>query len=483
MRGIGYRSHVVQSFRAILGALVVSLVVFVASAAPATTFSQTELILVSSDGTPLAATLFLPDGSPPTGGWPGVVFMHGLGGTRSSANTIAQAMGVIGPDYAVLSYDARGHGASGGLVGIDGPAEIDDVKTAFGYLRDRPEVADDRIGAWGISYGGGAAWNSLVAGVPWAAIEVAETWTDLEQALAPQGLAKTGVIAGFLSSIDPARISAEVLAIRAAAFSGTLTGVSSFAAARSSITRLATIRTPVFLMQGRRDFAFGLEQAVKAFGLVAGPKRLWIGNHGHAPSTFPGPDSGLMLAEGKLWFDRHLRGAQVALDDQRPVVIAAEGKATVSRFATLPPVQSLKIALKGRQAIAASGRSRRRTTPLRTKLEVFGAPQVKVAVTATGGWSRIVAVLSAVTPAGREIVVAGGGVPTKPGTRTVTIRMIDQATVVPRGSRLMLTLGSSSLAQNPGNLLYLDLPMPSAARATIGDATLIVPALTTLVSR
>ena len=29
----------------------------------------------------------------------------------------------------------------------------------------------------------------------------------------------------------------------------------------------------------------------------------------------------------------------------------------------------------------------------------------------------------------------------------------------------MVTLGSSSLAQNPGNLLYLDLPMPATAAA------------------
>lgn len=463
--------------RVLLGVIAVWLTVFAGVTDSAASFTKQELTLVSADGTQLAASLYLPDGTPPSGGWPGVIFMHGLGGTRASVNTIAEAMGVVGPNYAVLSYDARGHGASGGLVGIDGPAEIEDVKRAFAFLRDRPEVADGKIGAWGISYGGGAAWNSLVAGVPWAAIEVVETWTDLEEALAPQGLAKTGVIAGFLSSIDPARISPEVLAIRTAAFAGTLNGVSSFAAARSSITKLAGVKTPVFLMQGRRDFAFGLEQARRAYALLEGPKRLWIGNHGHAPSTFPGADSTAMLTEGKLWFDRHLRGVQVGLDDARPVIVAAEGKSLVSRFAVLPPVQTLRIKLSGKNAITPTGKVQRRTTPTRSVLEVFGAPRVKVTVTAAGGWSRIVAVLSAVTPGGREIVVAGGGTTTRAGKRTLTIRLSDQATVVPRGSRLVLTLASSSLAQNPGNLLYLDLPMPAAARATIGDATLTLPAL------
>ena len=70
----------------------------------------------------------------------------------------------IGERYAVLAFDARGHGESGGLIGIDGPREVADVRAVFSWLRDRPDVADARIGGWGVSYGGGAAWNSLAAG-------------------------------------------------------------------------------------------------------------------------------------------------------------------------------------------------------------------------------------------------------------------------------------------------------------------------------
>jgi hypothetical protein len=58
-----------------------------------------------------------------------------------------------------------------------------------------------------------------------------------------------------------------------------------------------------------------------------------------------------------------------------------------------------------------------------------------------------------------------------------------QATFVPKGSRLTLTLGTSSLAQNAANLLYLDLPLPGTARAEIGSATLALPVLKTPVSR
>ena len=103
--------------------------------------------------------------------------------------------------------------------------------------------------------------------------------------------------------------------------------------------------------------------------------------------------------------------------------------------------------------------------------------------TASGGWSRIVAVLGARTPAGKEIVVAGGGVPARAGTRTYRIALNDQATFVPTGSRLTLTIGSSSLAQSPANLLYLDLPFAATARLRVTGGRVRIPELATPISR
>jgi len=445
--------------------------------------STQEVTIVSADGTELAATFSLPAGVQPSGGWPAVILMHGLGGNRSSMNTVAQTMR-LGDRYAVLTYDARGHGASKGLIGIDGPSEVADVKAVFAWLRDRPDVADTRIGGFGISYGGGAALNSLVAGVPWAALEVAETWTDLRSALAPQNLAKTGVVALFISSLDPARVAPEVFAIRDAAFAGRIGPIVPWAAQRSSLSALKGVKTPVFLMQGRRDFAFGLEQARLAYAALAGPKRFWLGLHGHAPSTFPAADSGAMLAEGAGWFDRYLRGSAGNLDLSKPVAVAPERwQGKPMRFAALPKTIVSTVALPGKASIPASGKVQRATIALSRPLEVFGAPVVKVTATATGGWTRLVAVLSARTPAGKEIVIAGGGVPTRPGARTYSISLSDQATFVPKGSKLTVTLASSSLAQNAGNLLYLDLPQPAGARLAIGNATLRLPGLAAPVSR
>jgi predicted acyl esterase len=436
------------------------------------------------DGVKIAGTLYVPDGTPPPDGWPALVFLHGLGGTRQSMNQLVESAGFAGSQYAVLTFDARGHGQSGGLVTIDGPREVADTRYVRDWLDGLPEVSS-RIGAWGISYGGGAVWNSLVAGVPWTAVEVVETWTDLYEALVPQGLVKSGLVIGLSSEIPDSRKDPSLAAVQAAALTGTNPAlVRAWAAARSSIRRLGNVRTPVFMMQGRRDFLFGTEQATRAYAALKGPKRLYLGLHGHAPSTFPASDTAIMLAEGKQWFDRYLRGIRNGIDTRPPVEIAAERPigVTASFKAPLQPVRAL-FPLRGNSTLLQGGKVVRRLPAQKGARELYGSPTVTVKLMPSGGWSRLVAVLTARTPDGREIVVSAGGVPVTASSRSVTIRLINQITWVPAGSRLVVTLASASTAQNPGNLLYLDRPMPRGAKVKIGDVSLGVPFLEKVITK
>ncbi len=471
---------------ALLPALLAVLLAALVSATTAAAFGRQDLKITADDGLPLAATLYLPSGTPPAGGWPAIVMLHGLGGSREDMNKLAQLAFLPGEKYAVLTYDARGHGETGGLIGVDGPREIADAREVFDWLAGRPDVNKKEIGAWGISYGGGAVWNSLVAGVPWAAIETCETWTNLATALVPQGLAKSGVIGAFLSEKPISSFDPSVLPIRDAAFTGSNTGVAAFTAARSSIQKLKGVKTPVFMMQGRRDFAFGLDQAFSAFKVLAGPKHLWIGLHGHAPSSFPAPDTVAMMTEGRQWFDRYLRGQQNGFDKKPPVEVAPVAWKGRTKGYTSP--DDIATSSSGVQYYWKPGADRTKaahpTITQAGKVVVFGggrgdpssqaivgAPALTITATATGGWSRLVAVLTARTRAGKTIVVSGGGVPTRSGKHTYTIRMLSQMTFIPAGAKLAVTLGSSSLAQDPGNLLYLQLPMPPGARLTVSLPT------------
>jgi predicted acyl esterase len=452
------------------------------AAGRASAYTRQDLSLTMDDGVQLAATLYEPGEAAPPTGFPAIVMLHGLGGKRQDLDSIAQS---FAGSYVVLSFDARGHGQSGGLTSIDGPREIADTRAVFDWLAARPEVDRYHIGAWGLSLGGGAVLRSLVEGVPWAAVETVQSWTDLYGALAPQNLSKSGAIYGFLNSVPADRLDASVLAIKDDALaSRNLGSLRAFADARSSRAQLSQVKTPVFMLQGRRDFAFDIAQAKAAFRLVKGPKALYVGDFGHAPSTFPGPDLSAVVQSGIDWFNRYLRG--LPIDVAGDFALAADpwrGQAYVSTG--LPGTRQASFALDGRGTMGAAGKVVLATGRTRGRLETFGSARVRVTVRLSGGWSRLVAVLTAKPPNGSETVVSEGGVNTAGlrGKHVLTIRMIDDATLIRRGSRLRLTLASNSLAQDPGNLLYLNLPMPASARITIGAANLTLPVLRRPVSQ
>ncbi|MGH3135839.1 MAG: alpha/beta hydrolase [Gaiellaceae bacterium] len=467
--------------KAWLAGLAAALVLVVGNA-PAATLAKQDIVIPMDDGVSIAATLYVPDGVAPAGGWPALVFLHGLSGNRAQMNALVQGYGFLDQGYAILTFDARGHGESGGLVGIDGPREVADTRAVHSWLASRAEVSDTRIGAWGISYGGGAIFNSLVAGVPWAAVVTVETWTDLYSALMPQGLVKSGLVAGLAGSIPPEKRDPSLVAVQAAAFAGNTAAVRPWAQARSSISKLDTVATPVFMAQGRRDFLFGIEQASLALQRLRGPKLLYLGLHGHAPSTFPASDTASLMTQVRAWFDCYLRSGACARVPG--VAVAPEGTTTPAPWTpSLPKTTTSTFALPGVTTFARSGKAVRTTARLRKAIEIFGSPTVTASVAASGGWSRLVAVLTARTPQGKEIVVSAGGVPTGNGARKVTIRLINQATFVPRGSRLSLTLASSSTAQSTSNLLYLDLPMAESARVRVGAAVLKLPGLRSPVTK
>ena len=443
------------------------------------------------DGVSLAATLYLPDGTAPAGGWPAIMLFHGLGGTRAEHGPDRPGI-LVNQGYAVLAYDARGHGASGGLVSLDGPRELADLREAFTWFTSRSDVSDTQVGAMGFSLGGGAVLRAAVEGVPFKAIVPAITWTDLYGALAPQGWPKTGAIASFLQSVhtwDPTVFGLAQDAIR----SQNTPAVKAFAAQRSSCPNViartfAAVNTPTFFIQGRRDYAFDIDQALLGYKAVKGPKRLYLGDLGHAPAANPEAEKQHYLTEAREWFDRYLKGIPNGIDTRKPVEVAADpwtGK--TASFRGFPKTKGLTLQLKGaKRTIAATDKVERTVRLPKRPLEAFGSAWVTVSVSSTSGWPHLVAVLSALTPGGGETVISEGGVPT-PGltgqSTRVTIRFLNDATFIPSGSRLRLTLASSSTAQNIANALYLDVGMSPSATLTVTKATLRLPVLQNPVSR
>jgi pimeloyl-ACP methyl ester carboxylesterase len=449
-----------------------------APAGHAGTFTKTDGAAVMDDGTTIATTLYVPTGDAPTAGWPGVILLHGLGGSRQDTNRLAENY-FVGYGYAVLTYDARGHGQSGGFVTIAGPREIADLRTLEAQFAALPEVDDLKIGAWGISYGGGQALLAAVQGVPFKAIDVWQTWSDLYSSMYPSDVAKSGVIASLLNEIPAGRLSPTLAWLPTPAIRGTdLDQLRAFGGQRSTLPALGSLRIPTAFFQGRRDFVFGAEQAFAAFQRLRGPKLLYLGDHGHAPSTFPAADTTYSITLSRAWLDRFVKGDDNGADEGPNVQIAPDpwtGKPAL--FPAMPPTRTLSFALLGgpkrigwgEKVIRPAGRTQ-------TKIEDFGSPVVVVRAATTAGWDRLVALLTATTPTGKQIVVSAGAIATRPGTRTYSIPLLAQVTAIPVGSRLQVTFGSSTAGTAAG-LLYLEFPPAGTPTLTVTNGVLRLSAM------
>ena len=439
-----------------------------------------QLTIPAGDGAKLACSLVLPDGTAPSGGWPAVMLFHGLGGKHQDLEPLATQFLAPG-GYATLECDARGHGASEGLFGLDGPRDVQDTRELFAWLTARADVSDTVIGALGISLGGGAVWNAATGGVPFKAIVPVITWTNLATALAPQGLSKSGLVSLLAALVPESRWDPELAAAKSSLVTSTnMATVNTLAASRSPISKLSSLQTPTLMIQGRRDFLFDIDQALAAYKALKGPKRLYVGDLGHAPGGSPAtaPDAATYWGEAVKWFDRFLKGAANGIDKSVVELGHDPYDAKTTTYAAPPATNVASVTLPGSTTMAgATGKVVRGARLTGGPHETFGITTVVVRYSDAKSWDRLVAVLAAgPTP------ITAGGVKLNAAAGTATIKLMNQALRVPSGTKLTLYLASTSLAQSPANALYLAAVAPEA-QITIGRVTLKVSKLTKAVSR
>jgi len=146
-------------------------------------------------------TLFRPAGATAKRPVPMLMHSHGWGGSRTTDPDGVREF--LDAGYAVLSFDQRGYGESGGYAHVEAPSlEGKDVRRLVGLISRLDWVKQDgkgdpRLGAFGGSYGGGyqflGAFESLrVRGKPvFDALAPEITWHDLSESLAPEGVVRT----------------------------------------------------------------------------------------------------------------------------------------------------------------------------------------------------------------------------------------------------------------------------------------------------
>lgn len=440
--------------------------------------TTTELMIKVSDGTELSCGLILPAGTAPSGGWPGVILFHGLGQSHKDMEPIATAMAQFG--FAGLACDARGTGGSGGKFGLDGATEVQDTRDLFNWFATRSDVSDTQIGAFGLSLGGGAVWNAAVAGVPFKAIVPAITWTNLGAGLNPDGVPKSGLVgilseAVPLSNWDPALVQTAQALLQ-----GDVTpAVTSSEASRSSRSHLHTLTVPTLLLQGRHDFLFDMDQAIAAWKVIAGPKRLYLGDLGHAPATNPAAEQAGYVAEATAWFGHYLAGGPSLGAGVEVAHDPWDGTTTL--FKKLPATRSVSVTFPGKTKLAGAGFATRSARLTGGPHETFGDGVLTVHYSGASSWTHLVATVSV---QGSKTPVTEGGAPIKSSSGVVKIPLMDEAVVLPRGKKLVVKLGSTSA----DDVYHLGIPIyasaaPQGSSIKLGSATLKLSLLKHTISK
>jgi pimeloyl-ACP methyl ester carboxylesterase len=223
--------------------------------------------LVTSDGVELAARSWLIDG----GARAIVVLVHGFSASKDDRNVVALALQLHRRGLDVISYDGRGHGASGGTCTL-GDLEHLDVAAAVAWARQR----SPRTVLVGASMGGiavlrhaagaaGAAGGAEVAGV--VAVSSPAEWR--------MPLRVRALLTGGLTRTTPGRwVSARHLGVR----------VHPVWTSPEPPRLLADrVTSPLAIVHGHRDRLIPPRAALDLYGEGGGSRRLvLVPEMGHA---------------------------------------------------------------------------------------------------------------------------------------------------------------------------------------------------------
>jgi uncharacterized protein len=109
---------------------------------------------------------------------PGVLFVHGWGGSQSQDLSRAREVAALG--CVCLTFDLRGHSATATCRDTVSRAQnLDDLRATYDWLASRPEVDATSMAVVGVSYGGYlAALLSAQRAVRWLALRSPALYLD-----------------------------------------------------------------------------------------------------------------------------------------------------------------------------------------------------------------------------------------------------------------------------------------------------------------
>jgi dipeptidyl aminopeptidase/acylaminoacyl peptidase len=214
---------------------------------------------------------------------PAIIICHGVGANKSDFTELAVHLSRRG--YAVLLFDFRAHGESGGSRTSLGYHEQEDVLAALAYLKTRHDVDPRRIGIYGFSLGGAAAILAAAKSDGFRAIVADSAFTSLRDQ------ARTTVTDFYhLPSFPFLPLAVLVYEV---SFRTPVDAISPV----GSIAMLAS--TPILIIAGDGDTLIPSENGRRLYAVAREPKEIWI---------IPGADHGGTLAAAGVAYEKRVGG-------------------------------------------------------------------------------------------------------------------------------------------------------------------------------
>ncbi|MDP2014210.1 MAG: alpha/beta fold hydrolase [Actinomycetota bacterium] len=357
----------------------------------------------------LDATIYSPANSPA----PALVLAHGFGGSKADLDE--RARGFRDRGFVVLTYSARGFGASTGKISMNAPKfEVADARAVIDFLADQSDVTQDsvgnpRVGIAGGSYGGALALLTAGYDSRVDAIAADITWNDLESSLLGQsadvatqapGVFKSlwagsffgsGVVNRDGSVTECGRFTTPwCRAYNEAAADGVVSSASRelmAASSPSSVTNRITV--PTLIGAGQSDSLFPIAQAnANAEQILAAHPQTPVKMVWHGGGHDGGLDESERLQEMTAgWFGSYLMGEQGSTTDFEVTdtsggidVQSSRAAATILQAPTYPGIHG-----SSQQSIPLAGSKQRVRAP------AGGVPAAVTSVPGIG--SRVSAVL------------------------------------------------------------------------------------------
>jgi dipeptidyl aminopeptidase/acylaminoacyl peptidase len=247
-----------------------------------------DVVFTSVDGVTLKGWIVKPLHPHPTS--PAIIICHGVGANKSDFTDLATALSRRG--YAVLLFDFRAHGESGGSRTSLGYHEQKDVVSALNFLRGRSGIDPKRLGIYGFSMGGAPAIRAAASSRGFRAVVADSAFTSLRDQA-------RSAITGFYHLPAFPFLPLAVLGYELY-FQTSIDAV-------SPVTAVAGLSpVPILIIAGEGDKLIPADNGRSLYAAAKEPKELWIIPGAEHGGTLAAAGSGYEKRVGEF-FDRNLR--------------------------------------------------------------------------------------------------------------------------------------------------------------------------------